>query len=78
MVQSGGMHDCQTNYSFCNSVQEANEAAIKFCIKYQETKLNKENIKYRFLALKNSFHGRSGKPWQPLITQLPRNHTCQA
>ncbi|KKA02288.1 Acetylornithine aminotransferase, mitochondrial [Hanseniaspora uvarum DSM 2768] len=57
-VQSGGMHDAKQVF-FCNSGTEANEAAIKFCIKYQETKLNKENIKYRFLALKNSFHGRS-------------------
>lgn len=57
-VGSGGMHDAQQVF-FCNSGTEANEAAIKFCIKYQESKLQRDNVKYRFLALKNSFHGRS-------------------
>ncbi len=34
------MHDAKQVF-LCNSGTEANEAAIKFCIKYQETKLNK-------------------------------------
>lgn len=57
-IGSGGMHDAKQVF-FCNSGTEANEAAIKFCMKYQEDKLKRDNIKYRFLALKNSFHGRS-------------------
>ena len=39
---------------FCNSGAEANEAAIKLCRLYGAPK-----GKYKFVSLKNSFHGRS-------------------
>lgn len=57
-IGSGGMHDARQVF-MCNSGTEANEAAMKFCIKYQEHRLQRAGTKYRFLALENSFHGRS-------------------
>ena len=56
--ESGGMHDAERVF-FCNSGTEANEAAIKFAIKYKQSKINDSNKKLKFLAFENSFHGRT-------------------
>jgi acetylornithine/N-succinyldiaminopimelate aminotransferase len=42
---------------FCNSGTEAWEASLKFCRKWGHTQFDKP--KYRFIAMNNSFHGRT-------------------
>ena len=42
---------------FCNSGTEAWEASLKFCRKWGRTRFDKP--KYRFVAMNNSFHGRT-------------------
>ncbi|XBW38416.1 hypothetical protein QEN19_004004 [Hanseniaspora menglaensis] len=56
---SGSMHDAERVF-FCNSGTEANEAAIKFAIKYKHEKNPSPSTeKVKFLAFQNSFHGRT-------------------
>lgn len=57
--ESGGMENASRVF-FCNSGTEANEAAIKFAIKYKQSQSpDTSSQKVKFLAFENSFHGRT-------------------
>jgi acetylornithine/N-succinyldiaminopimelate aminotransferase len=51
-------HSFADRIFFCNSGTEAWEASLKFCRKWGNTTFEK-NPKYRFIAMHNSFHGRT-------------------
>jgi acetylornithine/N-succinyldiaminopimelate aminotransferase len=50
-------HSFADRVFFCNSGTEAWEASLKFCRKWGNTSFEKP--KYRFIAMNNSFHGRT-------------------
>jgi len=50
-------HSFADRVFFCNSGTEAWEASLKFCRKWGNTSFDKP--KYRFIAMTNSFHGRT-------------------